>query len=223
MIRGVLLDFYGTVVQDDDDIVSGIVADLAARAGVAAEVVGAAWAREYQAQTVAPVFRTLRECVLRSMAAVLAEVGVSDDPERLCAPQFAYWAAPPPAPGTREFLAAVDVPVCVVSDTDRSCLDAAAARHGLTFAGVVTSEEVGAYKPDRAMFDAGLATLGLPASGVVHIGDSLTCDVRGAAAAGIRAAWINRRSRPAPPGLPIAWQAPDLGALAPLMSLSAHP
>ena len=213
MIRGLLLDFYGTVVEDDDEIVSDIVRQVAARSGAAAPAVGTAWSREYAAETSGPVFRTLQECLLRSLTTVLAEVGSADDPKRLCAPQLAHWSAPPLRPGTQEFLSRVDLPICLVSDTDRHYLDAALALHSLTFTGVVTSEEVGAYKPARPMFDAGLSTLGLAAHEVVHIGDSLTNDIRGAHAAKIRTAWINRRGRHAPAGLPIAYEAADLGAL----------
>jgi 2-haloacid dehalogenase len=213
VIRGLLLDFYGTVVEDDDAIVADIVGQVSARSGVPAADVGAAWERAYVAETTGPQFRTLRECLLRSLASVLASIGCPGEPEVLCAPQLAYWAAPPLRPGTREFLAAVDLPICLVSDTDRAALDAAVALHGLDFAAVVTSEEVGAYKPARAMFDAGLARLGLASHEVVHVGDSLSNDIRGAQAAGIRAVWINRRGRRAPARLPVAYEVADLGGL----------
>lgn len=221
VIRGLLLDFYGTVVEDDDAIVAGIVDRVSARTGVPAADVGAAWERAYVAETVGPQFRTLRECLLRSLASVLASTGCPGDPQDLCAKQLAYWSAPPLRPGTREFLARVDVPICLVSDTDRADLDAAAARHGLRFAAVVTSEEVGAYKPAPAMFEAGLTRLGLAAHDVVHIGDSLSNDIRGAHTAGIRAAWINRRGRRAPAGLPIAYEVADLGGLLGVPEFSA--
>jgi 2-haloacid dehalogenase/putative hydrolase of the HAD superfamily len=62
----------------------------------------------------------LRECALGSLATVLAEVGCTEDPVGLCAPQFAYWQAPPLRPGTREVLSRLAVPVCVVSDVERA-------------------------------------------------------------------------------------------------------
>lgn len=106
------------------------------------------------------------------------------------------------------------VPVCVVSDVDRVDLDAAIAHHGLTFTAVVISEDVGEYKPDRAMFTRALAALGLAADEMLHVGDSINADVRGAHAAGIRAAWINRRGQVAPQDIPIAFEITDLSGLA---------
>lgn len=212
MIKGLLLDFYGTVVQDDDAIMQAIAARVAAGASdpVSAQEVLAAWVAEYDAVAYGPHFRTLRECATLSLATVMARVGCAGDAAELHAAQAAYWPAPPLREGTSEFLAQVGVPICVVSDADRATLEAAIALHGLSFAAVVTSEDVGAYKPAGSMFAAGLAALGLGAGEVLHVGDSLTCDVAGAHAAGIRAVWVNRLGRPAPPGAPIAHEVTSL-------------
>jgi putative hydrolase of the HAD superfamily len=52
--------------------------------------------------------------------------------------------------------------------------------------GVITSAEIGAAKPDRTIFEAGLAAAGCSATDAVHVGDSVQHDVEGARAAGIR-------------------------------------
>jgi 2-haloacid dehalogenase len=216
VIKGLLLDFYGTVVEDDDAIMQAIAGQVAAGASapVSAHDVGEAWGREFEAVAAAPTFRSLRQGAMESLATVMADVGCPGDPAALCAPQFAYWRSPPLRPGTREFLSRVTVPVCLVSDVDRADLQAATAHHGLVFAAVVTSENVGAYKPDRAMFTRALAVLGLGAEHVLHVGDSLDADVRGAHAAGIRAAWVNRRGKAMPDDAPITYEISDLAGLA---------
>src|SRR3954449_6957461 len=55
---------------------------------------------------------------------------------------------------------------------------------------VVTSAEVGAAKPDPAIFRTALARLGAGAEGAVHVGDSLDFDVAGACAAGLEAGLV---------------------------------
>lgn len=50
---------------------------------------------------------------------------------------------------------------------------------------VIDSARVGVAKPDPAVFRLALDHLGLPASAVVHVGDSVAADVRGATAAGL--------------------------------------
>ncbi|MFC0627843.1 HAD family hydrolase [Kribbella deserti] len=215
MIKGLLLDFYGTVVEDDDAYMERIAAYVASRASVpiSADDVGRAWTQEYYAAASGPVFRTLRECARTSLGIVMAEVGCAGDPAELCGDQFRSWQTPPLRSGTREFLSAVDLPICIVSDVDRHDLDAALAYHGLAFTAVVTSEDVGAYKPDQAMFTTALATLKRQPDEVMHVGDSLTSDIAGAHTAGIRAIWINRHNRPTPADAPSTHEIPDLSAL----------
>ncbi|MGA2165626.1 MAG: HAD-IA family hydrolase [Solirubrobacteraceae bacterium] len=71
--------------------------------------------------------------------------------------------------------------------------------------GVVTSAEVGRPKPATEIFTAALALAGCPPERAVHVGDSLTQDIRGALAAQIRAALLCRDdAEPGelPPGVP---------------------
>jgi 2-haloacid dehalogenase/putative hydrolase of the HAD superfamily len=215
VFRGLLLDFYGTVVEDDDAIIEAIAGRVAA--GSATDVTGtqvsAAWRTEFIAVADAPEFRPLRECALRSLATVLTEIGCPDDPAELCAPQFAYWRTPPLRPGTHDVLSRLTVPVCIVSDVDRADLTAAIAHHGLTFTAVVTSEEVGVYKPGGAMFARALDELGLRADEVLHVGDSWRADIAGAHAAGIRAAWINPGGRARPDQTPIGYELSGIAEL----------
>jgi putative hydrolase of the HAD superfamily len=58
---------------------------------------------------------------------------------------------------------------------------------------VVVSAEVGAPKPDPAIFRAALAALRCEAEDALFVGDSLETDVEGARAAGIRALLLDRR------------------------------
>jgi 2-haloacid dehalogenase len=203
VIKGLLLDFYGTVVEEDDEVVASICA-RAAESGsgaVTAEQIGAAWGRAFQGAMRASPFRPQREIVVASLAAALSATGCTADPAVLCEEQVRFWRTAPLRPGTRAFLDSVDIPICVVSNTDRADLDAVLAYHGLSFAAVVTSEDVGAYKPAPQMFRRGLAMLRLRAEDALHVGDSVTADVAGARAAGIAAIWINRRGRPVPDGM----------------------
>ena len=59
----------------------------------------------------------------------------------------------------------------------------------------VVSEEVGIRKPRPEIFEATLQRLGVAAEQTLHVGDRLGADVRGAAEAGLRTAWITRRVR----------------------------
>jgi putative hydrolase of the HAD superfamily len=58
--------------------------------------------------------------------------------------------------------------------------------------GVVTSAEVGAAKPDPAIFSMGLQLAAVTAGEAIHVGDSLEQDVEGARGAGIRPVLVAR-------------------------------
>ena len=70
--------------------------------------------------------------------------------------------------------------------------------HTLRLAGwfdaIVVSCEVGASKPARVIFEAGVQQLGIPAHTILHVGDNFEADVAGAKAAGLRALQINRQT-----------------------------
>lgn len=57
---------------------------------------------------------------------------------------------------------------------------------------VIVSCDAGCTKPSPQIFEAALRKLGLPAGSVLHIGDSLTEDVKGARTAGLRALHLDR-------------------------------
>jgi 2-haloacid dehalogenase len=200
VLKGLLLDFYGTVVEEDDDVVASICGRAAASTSgrVTPVQVGNAWWQEFRAQMAGTSFRSQREIAVESLAAALAQTGCAADPVALCEEQFRFWRTAPPRAGTRTFLSTVDLPVCVVSNIDRADLEAVLSYRELSFTAVVTSEDVRAYKPASQVFRQGLAALGLRAHDVLHVGDSLSADVAGARAAGIGAVWVNRRGHLVP-------------------------
>jgi putative hydrolase of the HAD superfamily len=66
---------------------------------------------------------------------------------------------------------------------------------------VVISAELGAAKPDPAIFRAALERLGATADAALHVGDSMEHDVAGARAAGIEAVLVARDGAAVPDGV----------------------
>jgi len=110
------------------------------------------------------------------------------------------------APAALEGLRARGLALVVVSNWDIS-LAAVLRAVGLEEAvdGVVTSAQVGNPKPERAIFDAALALVGVSPDRAVHVGDSVEHDVGGARAVGIRPVLLRRENAEPderPPGVP---------------------
>jgi len=206
MYRALLLDFYGTLVAEDDVLVTRISERIAAaseRGAFAGEISGC-WHRHFArlcADAHVARFRTQRELELESLAETARIYDAAVDIAELAGEMFAYWAAPAPLEGAAEFLREYAAPICIVSNIDSADLEAAIGGLGWEFTHLVTSESCRAYKPRPEMFRTALSALGCAPSEVIHVGDSLRSDVAGAAVLGIDAAWVNAADRALPGSL----------------------
>jgi 2-haloalkanoic acid dehalogenase type II len=217
--QGILLDFYGTVVEEDDPVISSICRAVFEKATTGhpsgAGAVGKYWSAVFaDACTAAagPTFFSQR--ILEHRSLLDTTNGADLDLDSLGKQIFAYWQRPPLLPDAVEFLATVNRPVCIVSNIDRQDLEAAIAHHDIRVDLSVTSEDVRAYKPRPEPFQLALELLGLNHDDVLHVGDSLSGDVAGANALGIPVAWVNRNGKRRPPTSRLAHEVPDLAALA---------
>jgi len=199
--KGLLLDFYGTLVKEDGDIIHRIADAIAERSTVTKNRrrILESWNfSELCSTSFGDSFQSQRALELQSLVRLLTEYGVELDAEELSAELFSYWRAPEAFPSTSGFLAEVEIPTCVVSNIDTADLLAAIDYNGWEFARVVTSEDCRSYKPRPELFMAGLKRLGLGPRDVLHVGDNLRVDVAGAADLGIDSVWVNRSNRPLP-------------------------
>lgn len=93
-----------------------------------------------------------------------------------------------------------------------ACLETAGLAQYFDFS--LSARQAGHGKPAREIFRQACAHAGVLPGEALHAGDDIDCDVGGALAAGMHAAWINRDVRQlrllAPPALTL----PDLAALA---------
>ena len=83
--------------------------------------------------------------------------------------------------------------LAIISNVDQGPFSTASARQlGVEFDWVVTSQEVGTYKPSLGNFRAALERFGVAKSEVLHVAQSLYHDVEPAQALGLTTVWVNR-------------------------------
>lgn len=104
------------------------------------------------------------------------------------------WNVWPEVPGALDSLAAHEILLGIVSNWD-SRLPALLAALGLRdrFQAIAVSALDGVEKPDPGLFRIALDRLGVPPERALHVGDHPELDVRGALAAGIDAALLDRK------------------------------
>ena len=84
----------------------------------------------------------------------------------------------------------------ILSNVDRASFARSNERLGVTFAGILTAQDVGSYKPSPRNFEALLAEsdrLGVGQGKLLHVAQSLFHDHLPAQAIGLHTVWINRR------------------------------
>ena len=199
--KALLLDFYGTLVTEDDHLISPILTEIAARSPVSSDArqIGRDWDFQGLCQSAHGAdFRTQRAIEAESLRLLLERYEVDLNAHDLAERLFAHWQAPAVFEDARRFLKVNTLPLCVVSNIDTADLRAACLHAEWEFELIVTSESCRSYKPRPEMFLSALEKLGCRAHQVLHIGDSFSSDVRGAQALAIDVAWVNRKQRNLP-------------------------
>jgi putative hydrolase of the HAD superfamily len=219
----VLLDAMGTLLTFGDPVPRlraalrerlGVdVGESAARAAIRAEI--AHYRAHLHLGRDAASLARLRAACAEAMRPALGPAAADAPVAALTAAlldALAFSAYPDAAPALHA-LRAGGWRLVVVSNWDTS-LHERLAETGLSdlVDGAVASAELGAAKPDGAIFARGLALAGVRAAEAWHVGDSVEADVEGALSAGIRPVLISR-----------AGEAPVLGGVPVIRTLEALP
>lgn len=166
MYEAVLLDFYGTVVHEDDELLTVICEEISgsSAAGASSAEVSAIWSSTFfEACAAASGERFLpqREVERRSLERVLTTFDAPLDAEELAERLFEHWRTPPLFADADRFVADAAVPIVVTSNIDRDDVLAAIEWNGLPLEHVLTSEDVRSYKPRPELFERAIDEYGL--------------------------------------------------------------
>ena len=204
-IKAFFLDFYGTIVHEDGEVIKKIT-DIICKTGRVEDSseVDAFWWKDFQTMftnSFGETFETQRVLEEKSLVHTLERFGSDADAKELSNMMFAHWIKPPIFEDSKEFFEKSPLPIYIVSNIDTLDILQAIAYHDLHPAGVFTSEDAKSYKPRTELFELALKSAGLSPDEVLHIGDSVSSDVQGASNAGIRALWLNRFGKSIPEGV----------------------
>ncbi|MEK7400630.1 MAG: HAD family hydrolase [Candidatus Poribacteria bacterium] len=205
--KAILLDFYGTVVEEDEKPVTLISKEISEASNKSASLteVASYWWRvfgELFTNSHGGSFQKEKELGQSSALSTMKFFDADLDGEKLIQKLSdywdEYWGKPAMFPESNDVLAKLseyDIPICIVSNIDNAVLDSALMHNKLDFEFVVTSEDCKSYKPNPEMFQKALSLLNLSNKEVLHVGDSLRADIRGAKWMEIPVLWLNRKNR----------------------------
>ncbi len=196
------MDFYGTIVQEDQNVFREIVSIISKSSEIKdRKEIGRIWDDEYKkvfSNAYGRRFETQRFLEKKALEYVINEFHSKANVDELCEMMYDRWGKPPIFEESRAFFEQRNIPIYIVSNTDNIDINKALLYHNLSPDDVFTSEDARSYKPRSELFEMALNRTGLKIDEVIHIGDSVRCDIGGASALGMKAILINRFSKIVP-------------------------
>lgn len=220
-------DCYGTLIDWEAGL-AAVLGPWARRAGLDLDdehLLTAFSTHEAAAEAEHPTER-YPDILARSMRALGQALGppVTDEDATALAASIPDWPAFPDSVDALRRLSRRGQ-LIILSNVDRASFAHSNARLGVTFASILTAEDIGSYKPSARNFAALLEEarrLGVGAGKLLHVAQSLFHDHIPAKQAGLPTVWINRRqdrpgwgATPAPSrAVSPDWEFPSMAALA---------
>jgi 2-haloalkanoic acid dehalogenase type II len=202
-IKAIFLDFYGTVVHEEEASLIEICHKIKGKSNTEATAleIGYDWMKEFNqllTSSHGEKFLKQRELSATSLRNTLTKFNSQANEEELLELMFHHWKNPTIYTDAVEFIENNTLPLFFLSNVDHLDITEAINLLHLRVDGVITSEHVKAYKPHQDLFKYALNESGFSPDEVLHVGDSLTSDVLGANQVGINSVWLNRRNKPIP-------------------------
>ena len=199
-VKAVFLDFYGTVVHEDEAVITNICEQIKENTKTEAtpSEIGGVWWKKLSGSFIesrGDSFTPQRVLEKASLKYTLTHFSSTLDETELSELMFHHWRNPAIFQDAVEFLSQTEIPVYILSNIDRMDITEAIKLHELSVKEIITSEDVKSYKPRPEMFEYVLKLSGLEPEEVIHVGDSLSSDVAGAKNMGIKSVWVNRSNR----------------------------
>lgn len=205
MIKALFFDFYGTIVHEDGAVIDEITTIISNTGNCTDKsTIGGYWWKVFQElymNSFGNSFKSQKELEIESLEMTLKKFESNASANELSQKMFEHWRKPPIFEDAANFLGSCDIPYYIVSNIDTDDIITAINYHGLTPVKVFTSEDAKSYKPRTELFEMVLKETNLSPQEIVHIGDSLSSDIKGASNLGINTIWINRNNKEIPDGV----------------------
>lgn len=198
MIKAVFLDYTGTILQlrgnDFDEMVSTFTQHSTIKDPD--EVVR--WyfdhLRAVERDCYQDTFLSEDELIMKLLDQAEAEIKLKADHSQLHTCMQNYWMYAPLFSDVQGFFDLVKLPVYILMDNSGDYAKVCLRRNGLHANGIISGEDVKAYKPRREIYEKALQLAGCRPEEVIHVGDDLEGDVEGAKNAGITPILLDRKS-----------------------------
>jgi 2-haloacid dehalogenase len=188
-------DCYGTLIHWEEGILRCLHLILAAHGKETDDATILQLYGEFEAEAEQGEYLPYREVLQRVVGGFGQRLGFSptEKEARSLAESLQTWQPWPDTPAALQRLKS-RYRLAVISNVDDDLFAATQPQLGIEFDHVITAQQAKAYKPSLQIFELAFRTLGVPASKILHVGQSIYHDVVPARALGLASVWVNRPS-----------------------------
>lgn len=205
MLKAVFVDYTGTIVKDEGPDIQEVISRTYRNSDIESpQAMVSYWWKllnEYEKKSCGSSYMSEDDIVDELLNICERELHLEENLEELHAAFQRFWMYAPAYEDTNEFFEKCPLPVYIISNNARKYIEESMKDKGLHPADIISSDLARAYKPHRAVFEKALEVSGCRADEVIHIGDSVSSDVEGAIAAGIRPVLVDREGKKAAGGI----------------------
>jgi 2-haloacid dehalogenase len=192
--KALTFDCYGTLIDWESGILAALQPFLQSKGiNIADEQLLELYA-ELEPQAESGPFKCYKDVLALVMQSLAQRLGfqLNEGEKSLLSGSIANW---PAFPDTVEALKRLEkkYKLCILSNIDEDLIQTSLPHLQVDFHLIISAEQVKAYKPSTAHFEAAMAQLALPKTEMLHCAQSLYHDIKVAGKLGIPNVWINRR------------------------------
>lgn len=198
MIKAVFLDYTGTILQlrgtDFDEMVNC----FTEHSNIKDKNEAVKWyfdhLRVMERECYQDTFLTEDELIIKLLEKAECEVKLKADKNQMHTYMQNFWMYAPLYSDVQGFFDLVKLPIYILMDNAGDYAKVCLRRNKLHANGIVSGEDVKAYKPRKEIYLKALEMAGCKPEEVIHVGDDLEGDVEGAQNAGITPILLDRKS-----------------------------
>ena len=198
-IKAITIDFYGTLVRDNNGLVREIcrrVSQAAVQRIVSPADVGIAWWHSVEEMMKSGTFYDTKTLEQTAIEQIVKEFNSAEDPQELFEELMESLKKPIIYEDTNTFIERLPVDFAIIENMDKDILEDAVYYCQIDAEKLICSDEVKAYKPAEEIFLEAAKKLELKPSEILHAGSSLKNDVAPAKKLGMKTCWLNRQKKP---------------------------
>ncbi len=198
-IKAITIDFYGTLVRDNNAVVREIcrrISQSAYKMLVSPAEVGMAWWRQIEDMLMEDTFYDSKTMEKSAIKKILTQYNSAENLEEIYSEIIDSLKCPILYPDTHIFLETLPLPYCLVVNGDLDILKDAINHIQIDTEHIVCSSTAKCYKPSHEIFKKAIQILDVNPDEILHVGKSLKYDIIPAKKLGMNACWINRSKKP---------------------------